>query len=41
MARLSEEEIDERLSGLEGWQRDGEVISKDFNELARRIEGLA
>ena len=33
MARLSDEEIEEGLSGLQGWRRD------DF-ELARRIEGL-
>ena len=29
MARLSDEEIKERLSGLEGWQRDGEAIRRD------------
>jgi 4a-hydroxytetrahydrobiopterin dehydratase len=33
MARLSDEEINERLSGLEGWQRDGEAIRREF-ELA-------
>jgi hypothetical protein len=32
MARLSDEEIEEGLSGLHGWRRDF--------ELARRIEGL-
>ncbi len=30
MARLSDEEIKERLSGLEGWQRDGEAIRRVF-----------
>ena len=30
MARLSDEEIKERLSGLEGWQRDGEAIRREF-----------
>ena len=29
MARVSDEEIKERLSGLEGWQRDGEAIRRD------------
>jgi pterin-4a-carbinolamine dehydratase len=33
MARLSDEEINERLSGLAGWQRDGEAIRREF-ELA-------
>jgi 4a-hydroxytetrahydrobiopterin dehydratase len=30
MALLSEEEIRERLEGLEGWAREGEVITKKF-----------
>jgi 4a-hydroxytetrahydrobiopterin dehydratase len=30
MARLSDEEIDERLAGLEGWERDGDGIRKQF-----------
>jgi 4a-hydroxytetrahydrobiopterin dehydratase len=30
MARLDETEIDDRLSGLEGWERSGEAISKGF-----------
>jgi 4a-hydroxytetrahydrobiopterin dehydratase len=30
---LSEEEIDDGLAGLEGWEREGEAISKTF-ELA-------
>jgi 4a-hydroxytetrahydrobiopterin dehydratase len=30
MARLSDEEIDERLSGLEGWERDGDAIRRTF-----------
>jgi 4a-hydroxytetrahydrobiopterin dehydratase len=30
MARLSDAEIDERLSGLEGWERSGEAIVKQF-----------
>ena len=30
MARLSDEEIDERLSGLDGWERDGEAIRRSF-----------
>jgi 4a-hydroxytetrahydrobiopterin dehydratase len=31
MARLSDEEIDERLSGLDGWERDGDAIRKRFD----------
>jgi 4a-hydroxytetrahydrobiopterin dehydratase len=31
MARLSDAEIDERLGGLEGWQRSGEAIAKQFD----------
>ena len=30
MARLSDEEIEERLSGLEGWEREGEAIRSTF-----------
>jgi 4a-hydroxytetrahydrobiopterin dehydratase len=30
MARLSDEEIDERLAGLEGWERDGDAIRRTF-----------
>jgi 4a-hydroxytetrahydrobiopterin dehydratase len=30
MARLSDEEIEERLSGLAGWERDGEAIRRSF-----------
>jgi 4a-hydroxytetrahydrobiopterin dehydratase len=30
MARLSDEEIDERLSGLEGWDRNGDAIRRQF-----------
>ena len=30
MARLSDPEIDERLEGLEGWERSGEAIVKEF-----------
>jgi 4a-hydroxytetrahydrobiopterin dehydratase len=30
MARLSDEEIEERLSGLDGWERRGEAIAKSF-----------
>ena len=30
MARLSDEQIEEQLSGLPGWQRDGEAISRQF-----------
>ena len=31
MATLSEEEIGERLGELEGWERDGEAITKAFD----------
>jgi 4a-hydroxytetrahydrobiopterin dehydratase len=31
MARLSDTEIDERLSGLNGWERSGEAIVKQFD----------
>jgi pterin-4a-carbinolamine dehydratase len=30
MARLSDEEIEERLAGLQGWQRQGEAIRREF-----------
>jgi 4a-hydroxytetrahydrobiopterin dehydratase len=30
MARLSDAEIDERLKALEGWERSGEAIVKEF-----------
>jgi 4a-hydroxytetrahydrobiopterin dehydratase len=30
MARLSDEEIDERLSGLDGWERAGDAIRRQF-----------
>ena len=30
MALLSDEEIEERLGGLDGWDRDGDAISKSF-----------
>jgi 4a-hydroxytetrahydrobiopterin dehydratase len=30
MARLSDEEIGERLSGLDGWERDGDAIRRQF-----------
>jgi len=30
MARLSDEEIGERLSALDGWERDGDAISRTF-----------
>jgi 4a-hydroxytetrahydrobiopterin dehydratase len=31
MARLSEEEIDDKLAGMEGWERDGAAITKEFD----------
>jgi 4a-hydroxytetrahydrobiopterin dehydratase len=31
MARLSDEEIDERLAGLDGWERAGDTIPKEFD----------
>ena len=31
MARLSEEEIGTALEGTEGWSREGEAITKDFD----------
>jgi 4a-hydroxytetrahydrobiopterin dehydratase len=30
MARLSDEQIEEQLSGLQGWERDGEAIRRQF-----------
>ena len=30
MARLSDEEIEERLNGLDGWEREGEAIRRTF-----------
>jgi len=30
MARLNDAEIDERLSGLDGWERSGDTIVKRF-----------
>jgi 4a-hydroxytetrahydrobiopterin dehydratase len=30
MARLSDEEIDQRLSELAGWERDGDAIKRAF-----------
>jgi 4a-hydroxytetrahydrobiopterin dehydratase len=30
MARLSDEEINERLSGLDGWERAGDAIRRQF-----------
>jgi pterin-4a-carbinolamine dehydratase len=44
MARLSDEEIEERWSGLEGWERDGDAIRRTFEnafELAGCIDRLA
>jgi 4a-hydroxytetrahydrobiopterin dehydratase len=31
MSRLSDEEIDEKLDQLEGWERSGEAIVKEFD----------
>jgi pterin-4a-carbinolamine dehydratase len=30
MARLSDDEIEERRSALEGWERDGDAIHRTF-----------
>jgi 4a-hydroxytetrahydrobiopterin dehydratase len=30
MARLSDADIDERLSGMDGWERSGDAIVKQF-----------
>jgi 4a-hydroxytetrahydrobiopterin dehydratase len=32
MARLSDAEIDDRLSGLDGWERSGDAIVKRFEK---------
>ena len=31
MAKLSDEQVGERLSGLEGWEREGDAITKTFD----------
>jgi 4a-hydroxytetrahydrobiopterin dehydratase len=31
MARLAEEQIDEELSKLDGWRRDGDAIVKEYD----------
>jgi len=31
MARLNDAEIDERLTGLDGWERSGDAIVKEFD----------
>jgi 4a-hydroxytetrahydrobiopterin dehydratase len=49
MERLSEEEIETRLAELEGWAREGEAITKTFDEgdfvgsveFVRRLTGPA
>jgi 4a-hydroxytetrahydrobiopterin dehydratase len=30
MARLNDEEIEEQLAGLDGWERDGDAIRRAF-----------
>jgi 4a-hydroxytetrahydrobiopterin dehydratase len=30
MARLSDQEIEERLAGLDGWKREGDAIQRTF-----------
>jgi 4a-hydroxytetrahydrobiopterin dehydratase len=30
MARLSDEEIDQQLGGLDGWEREGDAIERTF-----------
>jgi 4a-hydroxytetrahydrobiopterin dehydratase len=30
MARLSDDEVDQRLEGLDGWEREGDGIRKEF-----------
>jgi 4a-hydroxytetrahydrobiopterin dehydratase len=30
MARLSDEEIEQRLAGMDGWEREGDAIRKTF-----------
>jgi pterin-4a-carbinolamine dehydratase len=32
MARLSDEEIEERRAGLDGWERSGDAIAKQFDD---------
>lgn len=46
MARLSNEEIEQRLSGLDGWELAGDVIEKrfergDFAGSVRFVDALA
>ncbi len=49
MARLGDEEIEQRLAALAGWQREGEAITREFKladfaaaiELVDRIAVLA
>lgn len=31
MAKLSDEQVGERLSGLEGWEREGDAITKTYD----------
>ena len=31
MARLSDDEINDRLQDLDGWERSGDAITKDFD----------
>jgi 4a-hydroxytetrahydrobiopterin dehydratase len=31
MARLSDEEVEERLDAMEGWEREGAAIVKEFD----------
>jgi 4a-hydroxytetrahydrobiopterin dehydratase len=31
MARLSDEEVEERLDAFEGWEREGDAIVKEFD----------
>lgn len=46
---LSDEEIEERLGGLDGWSRDGDLITKEFSnedfvgsvEFVRKVVGPA
>ena len=46
MARLSDEEIEQRLAGMNGWERDGDAIRKtfegeDFMSSVRLVDNLA
>jgi 4a-hydroxytetrahydrobiopterin dehydratase len=46
MARLSDEEIEQRLAGMDGWERDGDAIGKtfegeDFMSSVRLVDKLA